>query len=458
MLNISDNDVSDKINRRKFSSLRIFLDEEKSRKNRKKLFITILVVFILALFLPWTQNIMSKGYVTSLQPEKRPQNLESVISGRIEKWYVAEGDYVNRGDTILYISEVKDAYFDPRLLERTEAQLNAKRFSLQNYDEKAKALEAQLNALETNRVLKLQQARNKLEITRLNVIADSIDLVAARTNEDIAMAQVERMEGLFEQGLNSKTDIEKRRLKLQESRAKRISQESKLLSSRNKYLNAQVEINSVEASFQDKIAKTRSERFATLSARFNADAEVSKLENTFSNYQVRTSNYYITAPQNGYITRAIKTGLGETIKEGEELVTIMPAEFSLAVEMYVQPLDLPLVRKGEIVRIQFDGWPAIFFSGWPGVSVGTFGGKVVAIDNFTSKNGLYRVLVSPDPTEAPWPKELRVGAGAKTFTLLKDVAIWYEIWRQINGFPPDYYVPEEELKSSPKGPSETPKK
>ena len=23
--------------------------------------------------------------------------------------------------------------------------------------------------------------------------------------------------------------------------------------------------------------------------------------------------------------------------------------------------------------------------------------------------------------------------------LLKDVPIWYELWRQINGFPPEYY-------------------
>jgi len=26
--------------------------------------------------------------------------------------------------------------------------------------------------------------------------------------------------------------------------------------------------------------------------------------------------------------------------------------------------------------------------------------------------------------------------------LLKDVPIWYELWRQINGFPPDYYLPK----------------
>jgi hypothetical protein len=26
--------------------------------------------------------------------------------------------------------------------------------------------------------------------------------------------------------------------------------------------------------------------------------------------------------------------------------------------------------------------------------------------------------------------------------LLKEVQIWYEIWRQLNGFPPDFYTDE----------------
>jgi len=157
------------------------------------------------------------------------------------------------------------------------------------------------------------------------------------------------------------------------------------------------------------------------------------------NYSVRTGYYYITAPQDGYITKAIQVGLGETIKEGEKIVSIMPANSKLAVEMYIRPIDLPLVQKGEHVRIQFDGWPAIVFSGWPNTSYGTYGGTVVAIDNFISDNGLYRVLVAPDPKDHPWPDALRVGAGSNSMLLLNDVPVWYELWRQINGFPPDFY-------------------
>jgi hypothetical protein len=35
---------------------------------------------------------------------------------------------------------------------------------------------------------------------------------------------------------------------------------------------------------------------------------------------------------------------------------------------------------------------------------------------------------------------LRVGGGVKTFTLLKNVPVWYERWRNLNGFPPEYYT------------------
>jgi hypothetical protein len=33
-----------------------------------------------------------------------------------------------------------------------------------------------------------------------------------------------------------------------------------------------------------------------------------------------------------------------------------------------------------------------------------------------------------------------VGGGAVGFALMSDVPIWYELWRQVNGFPPDLYT------------------
>lgn len=151
--------------------------------------------------------------------------------------------------------------------------------------------------------------------------------------------------------------------------------------------------------------------------------------------------YYITAPQDGFVNRALQSGIGETIKEGTPIVSIMPAKYDIAVETYVNPMDFPLINKGEKVRVWFDGWPTIVFSGWPGVSYGTFGGIIVAKENFISSNGKYRVLIAPDPKDKKWPEQLSIGAGTQSLALLDDVPIWFEIWRTLNGFPPNFYQP-----------------
>lgn len=111
----------------------------------------------------------------------------------------------------------------------------------------------------------------------------------------------------------------------------------------------------------------------------------------------------------------------------------------LAVEMYVDPMDMPLVKKGQHVNFVFDGWPTIVFSGWPNYTYGTFPGRVFAIDNTPSSNGKYRLLVAPEVGTKQWPPQLRVGTGSHGYLLLNRVRVWYEIWRQLNGFPPDYY-------------------
>jgi multidrug resistance efflux pump len=447
MLNISKNTIKDSSPFIGAKSLEITLPKKESKK-RLKILIWVIVAFFLMLFLPWTQNIRSKGLVTALRPDQRPQTIHSIIAGRIEKWYVAEGDYVAAGDTILRISEVKDEYFDSLLLPRTQQQVDAKTQAAQSYGEKVGALENQIFALEQNNILKLQQARNNLKIAELKVQSDSMELVQAKVNYDIGKYQLDRAEQLLKEGLISVTTMEGRRLKFQEVQAKLIGSENKFLSSKNEFITSRIDLSAIDNEFKDKVAKANSDKFTALSSQFDAEATVTKLENQYSNYEQRAQFRYILAPQNGYIAKAIQVGIGETIKEGAEIVNIVPADAELAVEMYVQPVDLPLVQPGNKVRFIFDGWPAIVFSGWPQLSNGTFGGVVIAIDQFAGPTNQYRVLVTEDPEEEGWPDLLRMGSGAEGIALFNDVPVWYEIWRQLNGFPADYYSQEEKDKTA----------
>ena len=446
MLNITKNTLHEKIDISQFEAGKKVLRGDHFKYFNRFLKFFGVFVFV-CLFLPWTQTVSGSGSVTTLTPEQRPQTIQSPIPGKIEEWFVNEGDFVEKGDTILFISEIKNEYFDPQLAERTGDQVNSKKRSMDSYETKISSLNSQMNALAAERELKLQQARNKLQQSILKMRSDSIDLEAFKTNLEIANRQFDRIQQLNNEGLKSMTDLEEKRLKLQESQAKLISQENKLLNSRNEIINSELEINRITAEYSEKVAKARSDRSSAESEMFQTEADVSKLETDFTNYQMRNDLYYIKAPQSGYINKAIKSGIGETFKEGDPLVGIMPSEYDLAVETFVDPIDLPLLHKGEKVRIRFDGWPAIVFSGWPNVSYGTYGGEIVAIENFISANGKYRVLISQTEDDEPWPVAIRVGSGATTLALLEDVPIWFEIWRQLNGFPQNYYTPTQDNKA-----------
>ncbi|WP_291779452.1 HlyD family efflux transporter periplasmic adaptor subunit [Cecembia sp.] len=442
MIDISPNKIGEKIKVEGYKSLGMSFPKGESKK-RIQILIWALVGAFLFLFLPWTQNIRSKGFVTALRPDQRPQTVHSIIAGRIEKWHVAEGDYVQKGDTVLLVSEIKDDYFDPMLLERTRLQVDAKSMAARSYSEKVKSLEVQISALRANNVLRREQAENRLRMAELQVTSDSIKYEQSKVNFKIGEEQLKRAENLFQEGLRSLTDFEQRQLRFQEVQAGLIASENDLLKSINARIAANIELNAIDNDFRDRMAKSTADMYEAMSAQFDAEATATKLENQYSNYEVRTGFRYILAPQEGYITRAIQVGIGETIKEGAEIISILPGNAQLAVEMYVEPVDFPLIRIGNQVRFIFDGWPAIVFSGWPQITNGTFGGVVHAIDNFAGPDGKYRILVVEDPTEQPWPDALRIGSGADGIALLNDVPLWYEIWRQLNGFPPDYYTSRE---------------
>lgn len=438
MLNISENTISKYINLEDFKSAKL-LKKSRIKRLSLSLLIGLTILVIISLFLPWTQNIQAKGYTTTRLPEQRPQEVQSVISGRLEKWYVKEGDFVEAGDTLVFISEIKNEYFDPRLIERTADQVDAKTQSIQSYDDKIIALNRQYEALDAGMKLKIEQTRNKIQQARNKISIDSIDLIAYNTNLDIAKNQLSRTQELHKKGLKSLTELQVKELKVQESQAKVTVQENKLINRRNELVNAKIELFAVEREYSDKLAKSQSDKQSALSSKLDAIANTSKLANQLSNYSVRQQFYQIIAPQSGYVTKTLKKGIGEIIKEGTSILTIMPETYDLAVEIYVRPQDLPLLSIGNDARIIFDGWPAFVISGWAEASTGIFDGKIIAIDRFISDNGYYRLLISPSPQSRTWPKELRVGTGSRIFLLLKDVPVWYEIWRQLNGFPPDFY-------------------
>ena len=391
------------------------------------------------LFLPWTQNIKVQGNVSTLYQEQRPQQLNSPIPGKIIKWYVKNGDYVKKGDTLLQLSEVKEDYLDPLLVKRTEQQVDAKKGLQKYYEAKVGTTNSQLQALNSARDLKLSQLKVKISQLNNKLAGEEAELEAAKNELRMASDQYERQKKMYDEGLVSLTQFQQRSVSYQNALAKKTATENKLAQTRQEIVNVSIEQNATIQDYNEKLSKTEGDRFQSMGQIEGSDGDIAKLENQVANYKARQGLYFVIASQDGQVVQINKAGIGEILKDGESIATIVPDKVDYAVEIYIKPVDLPLVKEGQRVMCIFDGFPAIVFSGWPNSSYGTFAGKVIAIENNISANGMFKALVIEDKNEKQWPPKIKMGTGVQGIAILNDVPIWYELWRNINGFPPDYY-------------------
>lgn len=424
------------------ASLQVY--RPKYAKQMKRLFYAFLAACLIVLFLPWTQSVSMSGEVSVLNPENKPQQVTSRIAGRVEKWYINDGDFVNKDDTIAFISEVKPEYMDSLLVQRSESQVKAKEVSLQSYEKKVAAINDQIDAINKALRLKTEQVKNKVLQVKAKLSSDSAEALASANNYKVAEEQFKRYEELLGKGVISKTDLENRKVKVQEAYAKKIAAENKITATKNELLNAELELNTTLQEYNEKLMKAESDKFSTISMVYEAEGSLTKLQNQLSNYALRNTYYYVLAPQAGYVNNLALKGVGEIVKEGGMLCNIVPVQKEQAVELYVDPVDLPLLSRGQQVQLIFDGWPAFVFSGWPGISYGSYSAEIVTFDKVISANGKFRVLAVQ--TGERWPDAVQIGGGAKGFTLLKDVPVIYELWRKANGFPPEFYKPKTETK------------
>ncbi|MEO1047375.1 MAG: HlyD family efflux transporter periplasmic adaptor subunit [Pseudomonadota bacterium] len=304
------------------------------------LLITFLATVAFLIYVPWVQNVGGRGVITTLNPNERQQDINALVSGRIEEWFVRDGSPVKKGDPIARIADI-----DPQLIQRLEAE------------------------------------RAQVEV----------QLQAAKSAQATAEIDLRRMQELFQSGLVARRDYEQALIRVDQMRGS---------------------VAEAEASL----------------ARANVNLS-------------RQSNQLVTAPRDGFI-QSINGGDAATfINAGDILATFVPENSERVIEVFLDGRDVGLVQLGAPARIQFEGWPAVQFSGWPSVAVGTFIGEVIAVDQSAQADGRFRVLLREKIVEGeePWPSEryVRFGAVAQAWVLLETVPVGYEIWRQLNNFPPE---------------------
>jgi multidrug efflux pump subunit AcrA (membrane-fusion protein) len=417
----------------------------------------LLILPFVLLFVPWTQTVHGTGKAIAFNPVQRPQFVVSPIEGRIKKWYVVEGQRVKAGERIVEMVD-NDPNLELRLLDEERAILDRLRAA----EGRVRDIEARIRNLENSRLLAIGVQESILRQDQARVQASEQEEIEAQAALDAAKPNYERQKALFEskQGsLVSQRDVEVAKQVLETAEAKL------------RQAKARVKVAKAgERAATDNLKKVDADTAAMINletaSRRSAEAEVASIKRDKAQIEVRIARQraqYVDAPVDGVVFRLLANAEqgGILVRPGERLAVLVPdikkeetsgrppsqqgalplTERSypgIVAELQIDGNDLPLVRPGDKVRLQFEGWPAAQFVGWPSVAVGTFGGRVYLVDPTADDKGRFRILVEPDPDDQPWPDQqfLRQGVRAQGWVLLERVAVGWELWRQLNGFPP----------------------
>ena len=403
--------------------------------------IGIFITFILAIaFVPWTQTITAQGHLSSFSPYERPQEIHAPISGRIRAWHVNEGTRVRTGDLLVELDDVDPRFMAPDLLMRLDQSRTALEERRAAALQRAEILKQQIKEMSNLTVAATTSAQARVEETENRIRSVEQRLAAAKVAEETATLNLDRSRLLEAEGLLSKRDLElaiqdhaaaRAELNAAKATVREVQQARRALSQGRKQIDAEL---------VQRLLETRSQRATALALAARASEELAELELMRSNANQRRTAGRITAPISGNIVRMARLGASEIVQVGELLLSIVPLSATRAAEMWVDPLDAPLLTPNRRVRLLFQGIPAIPLPAWPSLMAGTFRGRIQVVDQSSDLNGKFRFWVSPDPDHREWPPQDKVRQGSQVmgWVILNRVPLWYELWRRFNLFPPDY--------------------
>jgi multidrug efflux pump subunit AcrA (membrane-fusion protein) len=388
------------------------------------------------LFVPWQQTIMGSGRVVAYDPAKRLQAIDAPVDGRLVKIYVAEGQHVQAGDPIADIADV-----DGNFLQRLQIDVNAvnerKRAAQDQYQAETRRLEAVRSSADQQ--ILVAQARLAAAKEQLDAAMQS--MTKAEADYQFAAEDYQIHKGLFEQGL------EPERLYLQ-TRARYQSMTAEVKRTKAMVTVAEANLRAAEsdvAVVRDNTSAMIESAQVSLKTAYASVQQAIRDEQTVTSRLARQENQAVRAPVAGVVYRVTNASANGShlVKTGDPLAQLVPdtTNEELVVELMIDGRDAPLVQVGADARLQFEGWPAVQFMGWPSVAAGTFGGRVAWIDPANDLTGKCRILIEEAkhrPEDADWPHGtyLRQGNRANGWVFLQSVPLGFEIWRQVNGFPP----------------------
>ncbi len=417
-------------------ALKLVQSSQRIRRFARLVFAGLVLAGLAMMFLPWQQTSRGSGRVIAFVPQERQQSVTSPIRGIVSMVApgLREGHFVRQGDVILELKPAAANLADQIgfQMRDMEAKLEAIRIKIEVYGQNVRDFAEA-------RDFAVRSAQDMVESAMAKLKSKQQLVAAYEAKEWQSRLNYERQLNLARDGATAEKEVEKMKRDWDVAKSELEAIQLEVDAAQFEVEAKRNELEQKRNEMQTKVDNARAYQQGAISEQAAVQKEYRELEIKLSELQ----QLVIRAPRDGTIFRLPVFERGQTVREGDSLFTIIPETRELAVELWINGLDIPLVQVGDHVRLQFEGWPAVQIGGWPSVAIGTFGGQVVAIDDSDDGFGRFRIQVRPDPTDKPWPEEryLRQGIRANGWVMLRQVPLGYELWRQLNGFPPTRAVP-----------------
>ena len=327
-----------------------------ARRTLHLLAVTLVLSLLWAAFSEVERVVIAQGQLVNPLPNIVVQPIDTSIIQKIE---VRVGQVVRKGEVL--------ATLDPTFAQADEAQL---RNRLKSLDTQTQGLSAELSGITKNRaagsndadgqlqslLAKERQANFQAQTTRMQENLARLAASLDTSRKDQAVLQ-QRMKSLLEIEAMQESLVAQQfgaKLQLLEARDRRLSVERDLQMARNKELELNREIASLEA---EKTAFTKSWRQKTMEDLLSTSRDRDGVNEQLQKADKRKKMVNLVSPIDAVVLEIAKLSEGSIVKEAEQMFTLVPLSSQLEAEVKIDSIDIGYIKNGDIAHLKLDAFP-----------------------------------------------------------------------------------------------------
>ena len=358
------------------------IEIEEAPPPRLALYMLYALLACLAFFLAWAtfaeidRIVASRGKIASSSSNVVLQPLETSVIRKIE---VKPGDIVHQDDVLVTL----DSTFATADLSDLQAKKRSFEAELRRLEHEISGTPLVLPQTPTeDDLIQHDLYRRRMASYQAQVTSYEQDIERAKAQYNTAESDIR----ILRQRMQVASDIERMRDKLRQQEVgsqlnlliatnDRLAVTRELERARNSQIDAEHMIQATEAKLKAFVEGWRQESATKLVA---TKRDANQVNEQLNKVRLREDMVTLTAPSDGIVLSTIRRSAGAVVGQGDMLVTMVPVNAPLEIELRIPASDIGFLTLGNTVRVKLDAYPY--------AKHGTIEGVLEALSNDTVRD------------------------------------------------------------------------